>query len=94
MGIESLGGRRKNHQRGERCPRRPPRTQPQVHYHFATVEDVQRDIERGLFLEHACVHGNYYGTSKKAVEVVQQAGKICILDIDVQGVRSARRPRA
>mmetsp|Transcript_3070 Transcript_3070/g.8967 ORF Transcript_3070/g.8967 Transcript_3070/m.8967 type:complete len:221 (+) Transcript_3070:276-938(+) len=61
-----------------------------VHYHFATVEEVQRDIERGLFLEHACVHGNYYGTSKAAVEAVQKAGKICILDIDVQGVRSVK----
>ena len=37
-------------------------------------------------MEHAKVHGNYYGTSKAAVGDVQAAGRICILDIDVQGV--------
>ena len=35
------------------------------------------------------VHGNYYGTSKRAVEDVHRdGGKICILDIDVQGVKN------
>ncbi|CAL4113526.1 unnamed protein product, partial [Meganyctiphanes norvegica] len=30
--------------------------------------------------------GNFYGTSKKAVQDVLDSGKICILDIDMQGV--------
>jgi guanylate kinase len=54
------------------------------HYHFSDVETMKREIDVGLFIESAAVHGNYYGTSKKAVEDVQQAGKICILDIDVR----------
>lgn len=62
-----------------------------VHYHFAKVEDVKRDIDAGLFIEHACVHGNYYGTSKKSVEDVQKNGKICILDIDYQGVTNVKK---
>jgi hypothetical protein len=37
------------------------------------------------------VHGNYYGTSKQAVSDVQSAGMHCILDIDVQGVRSVKQ---
>ena len=42
------------------------------------------------FLESAEVHGNMYGTSYKAVEAIQKLGKICVLDIDVQGVETVR----
>lgn len=51
-----------------------------------TIPTIEKEIAGGEFLEHAKVHGNYYGTSKAAVEDVQAAGRICILDIDVQGV--------
>ncbi|EGB04599.1 hypothetical protein AURANDRAFT_69957 [Aureococcus anophagefferens] len=61
------------------------------HYHFSDVASVKRDIDAGLFIESANVHGNYYGTSKAAVEAVQAAGKICILDIDVQGVQLVKK---
>lgn len=53
-------------------------------YHFTTVPEMEAGIAKGLFLEHASVHGNFYGTSFEAVNRVSQAGKICILDIDVQ----------
>ncbi|KUF94875.1 serine/threonine-protein kinase drkB [Phytophthora nicotianae] len=45
----------------------------------------------GLFLEHAEVHANVYGTSKRAVQDVQEKGKICILDIDIQGVQQVKK---
>lgn len=61
------------------------------HYCFTTPEDIQRDIDHGLFVEHAVVHGNYYGTSKEAIEVLQSENKITILDIDVQGVKSVKK---
>ena len=48
---------------------------------------MKKMVEAGHFLEYADVHGNLYGTSRAAVEKVAQAGCICILDIDVQGVR-------
>jgi hypothetical protein len=48
-------------------------------------------IEAGDFIESADVHGNYYGTSKAAVHSVFSQGKICILDIDVQGVQSVKK---
>jgi guanylate kinase len=35
--------------------------------------------------------GNMYGTSRQAVEVVQKAGRTCLLDIDVQGCESVKR---
>ncbi|XP_041025697.1 guanylate kinase 2-like isoform X2 [Juglans microcarpa x Juglans regia] len=61
-----------------------------VHYHFTERSAMEREIEDGKFLEFAAVHGNLYGTSVEAVEVVADAGKRCILDIDVQGARSVK----
>ena len=62
-----------------------------VHYNFVTVEKMSADILLHKFLEHANVHGNFYGTSIAAVENVKDTGKICILDIDVQGCRQCRK---
>jgi len=61
-----------------------------VHYNFVTKRDMEREIASGSFLEYAHVHGNYYGTSKAAVEKVAGAGQNCILDIDVQGASSVK----
>ncbi|KAK4755409.1 hypothetical protein SAY87_009166 [Trapa incisa] len=61
-----------------------------IHYHFTQKGAMERDIKEGKFLEYASVHGNLYGTSIEAVEMVADEGKRCILDIDVQGARSVR----
>ncbi|XP_072980205.1 guanylate kinase 1-like [Typha angustifolia] len=61
-----------------------------VHYHFTERNVMEKDISVGKFLESALVHGNLYGTSIEAVEAVTDAGKRCVLDIDVQGARSVR----
>ncbi|XP_044468121.1 guanylate kinase 2-like isoform X2 [Mangifera indica] len=60
------------------------------HYHFTERSVMEKEIKDGKFLEYASVHGNLYGTSIEAVEVVSDAGKRCILDIDVQGAKSVR----
>jgi guanylate kinase len=72
---------------------RPPREGERdgVHYHFTTADAIERDIADGKFIEYAEVHGRYYGTSVEAVESVRRAGRICVLDIDVQGVRKVKR---
>ena len=72
---------------------RPPREGEQdgVHYNFTTVEAIEKEIAEDKFLEYANVHGKYYGTSVEAVESVRRTGKICILDIDVQGVRNVKK---
>jgi guanylate kinase len=56
-----------------------------VHYHFVDEEEFKKDIEEDYFLEHALVHGNYYGTSLKPVRQALTEGKLVIFDIDVQG---------
>jgi guanylate kinase len=65
-----------------------------VHYHFTTHEEMRAGIASGRFLEHATVHGNLYGTSFAAVRAVQEAGKVCVLDIDVQGVVAVKAAAA
>lgn len=56
-----------------------------VDYHFVSEEEFKKDIEEDHFLEHAVVHGNYYGTSLKPVKQALAEGKLVIFDIDVQG---------
>lgn len=56
-----------------------------IHYHFVNKEEFEEDIKADHFLEHAIVHGNYYGTSLKPVKEALALGKLVIFDIDVQG---------
>jgi guanylate kinase len=42
-----------------------------VHYHFTTIESMEAEIANQQFLEHANVHGRYYGT--------RYVGKLTIL---------------
>ncbi|PRP74264.1 hypothetical protein PROFUN_12011 [Planoprotostelium fungivorum] len=72
-----------------RSPR--PGEREGVDYHFTTKEEIQRQINEGAFVEHAIVHGNYYGTSRHAVERVRDSGKICLLDIDIQGAKQVKQ---
>nr|XP_054751953.1 guanylate kinase-like isoform X1 [Lytechinus pictus] len=67
-----------------------PGEQDGVHYHYTTREKMELAIANGEFLEHAQFSGNMYGTSKKAVQDVLATKRICILDIDVQGVKSIK----
>lgn len=52
---------------------------------------MQASIDNGDFIESAEFSGNMYGTSKAAVQDVQAKNVICILDIDMQGVRNIKR---
>jgi guanylate kinase len=60
-------------------------------YHFVSVEEFQRMVQRDEFLEHNEVHDNIYGTSKAEVLPRLAAGSDVVLDIDVQGARDVRR---
>lgn len=54
-------------------------------YHFISVEQFQRGIEAGDYLEYADVFGNYYGTRRDRVEALWASGRDVLLEIDVQG---------
>ncbi|XP_047231077.1 guanylate kinase 1b isoform X3 [Girardinichthys multiradiatus] len=67
------------------CPNKSEPTDKD--YHFTTREAMQEGINNGEFIENAEFSGNMYGTSKAAVENVQAQNLICILDVDIQGVK-------
>lgn len=56
-------------------------------YFFKSNEEFENLIKNNELLEHAKVHGNYYGTPRKFVEDHIQDGKIVLLEIDFQGSR-------
>ncbi|MEJ5897683.1 MAG: guanylate kinase [Pseudomonas sp.] len=72
---------------------RAPRGQEQHgrEYWFTSKEEFQAMIERGEFFEHAHVHGNHYGTSRKAIEDRIQSGEDIVLEIDWQGALQIKR---
>lgn len=61
-----------------------------VNYYFTSEDEFKKGIDADEFLEWACVHGNYYGTSLKPVLKALKEGKIAIFDIDVQGFNIAK----
>ncbi len=71
---------------------RQPRTGEKdgVDYYFVSHSEFEEGIKSGDFLEYATVHGNYYGTSLKPVNLALEEGKLVIFDIDVQGHRLVR----
>jgi len=60
-------------------------------YHFVTREKFEEMIAAGDFLEHALVHGNFYGTSKRWIERELSGDHDVLLEIDWQGARQVRR---
>jgi len=72
---------------------RSPRAGEQngVDYHFVTRDVMEKAIENKEFIETAEYSKNFYGTSIAAVENVAQTGRICILDIDSEGVKSIKK---
>jgi guanylate kinase len=65
-------------------------------YNFTTRDEFQRMIEDGVFLEHAEVFGQFYGTARQSLEEARSAGHDLLLDIDVKGAAQvrARMPEA
>ncbi len=60
-------------------------------YYFVSKEEFEKEIEEGMFLEWANVHGNYYGTSLRPVLQALEEGKLVLFDIDVQGFESIKK---
>jgi len=64
-----------------------------VHYEFVTREEFERRRSAGAFLEWAEVHGHLYATPARFVDDGVKAGRVVVLDVDVQGGASVRRAR-
>ena len=59
-------------------------------YWFISEEEFQQRIDNHLLLEHAKVFSHYYGTPKDKIAEALDAGKVAILEIDVQGAKQAK----
>ena len=51
---------------------------------------MKRGIAQHIFVEHAQVHSNMYGTSQESVDRIHQASRICVLDVDIKGVKQLK----
>jgi guanylate kinase len=58
-----------------------------VHYHFISRRRFEAMRDSDELLEHAEVHGNYYGTPREPVEAALTAGRDMLFDIDWQGTQ-------
>lgn len=61
-----------------------------VSYFFVNHDRFEDMIQKGEFLEHAEVFGNYYGTPKQKVLDKLAWGKDVLLEIDVQGAMQVK----
>lgn len=74
------------------CTTRAPRPGEQdgLDYHFLSRPDFEARLAAGDFLEHAQVHGNFYGSLRSEVIARLDAGVDVVMDIDVQGAEQIR----
>lgn len=65
-------------------------------YHFTDRESFQEMVRAGSFAEWAEVHGNFYGTSLREIELAKETYRGVVFDIDHQGARQikAKLPEA
>jgi len=59
-------------------------------YQFVTPKEFLDRVEAGEFLEHANVHGHYYGTLKAPLLANLKNGVDVLIDIDTQGAAAIR----
>lgn len=74
------------------CTTRPPRQGEKegIDYRFISEEAFLSLLKEDKFLEHAKVHGHYYGTLRDDVERTLSSGIDMVLEIDVQGAFQVR----
>ena len=62
-----------------------------ISYLFRTREQFEEMIRNGELLEYTEYVGNYYGTPKKAVTDMLEAGKDVILKIEIEGAANIKK---
>lgn len=57
-----------------------------VDYHFITLEESERMVDTGAYVEANIHVGNVYGTSAAEIQVAHDQHKIATTDLEIQGV--------
>jgi len=75
------------------CTTRPPRAGEidGEDYHFLSEVDFRARAAAGEFLEHANVHGRFYGTLRDPIISHLHQGVDVLIDIDTQGATAIRQ---
>jgi len=60
-------------------------------YMFVSKTEFEEMVNEDRFIEHALVHGNYYGTPMDEFENAEKSGIDILLDIDVQGASQIKK---
>lgn len=68
-----------------------PRERDGVDYHFIDRATFDAMADQGELLEHAAYAGHCYGTPRAGVREAVDAGKVVVLDIEVQGALQIRQ---
>ena len=55
---------------------------------FVSVPEFEKEISENNFIEFASFADNYYGTNKQFIKKVIEGGKICLIEIEIEGWRS------
>ena len=74
------------------CTTRAPRSGEinSEHYQFLSDADFHARLKAGDFLEHAQVHGDFYGTLRGPIVTNLKSGIDVLIDIDTQGAATIR----
>ena len=74
------------------CTTRAPRAGETEgeNYHFLNEAEFLKRVAARKFLEHAQVHGEYYGTLREPIRASLDRGVDVLIDVDIQGAAAIR----
>lgn len=62
-----------------------------VDYFFVSEARFKEMVKNDELVEYAKVYNNYYGTLQSEIERITNAGKYCLLDLDIQGGKNIKK---
>jgi len=68
-----------------------PGEKDNIDYHFLAMEDFQRMIDEGQFVEWAKVYSNYYGVPRDEITRGLSMGMDVMLKVDIQGAATIKK---
>ncbi|CAH8532989.1 unnamed protein product [Schistosoma guineensis] len=71
-----------------------PRRPDEIHtrdYNFVSKEEFDEAISKDEFIEYVMFSGHYYGTSKAELKKAELEKRVCLMDVDIQGVEKLQK---
>lgn len=58
---------------------------------FVSVAEFEKEIQEKSLIEYAKFADNYYGTSHNYIKSVINAGKVCLIEVEIEGIKSMEK---